>query len=118
MKGFGWVVMVLALLAVTYLVVKDLGVVTGERQGRVVMEPMERAKETAGSCETPATPSSRTWRTPSGSERRCPIRSAERAITGADLRVPSPSRGGFSAPLHPCSTRSSPDPWARRRDGC
>ena len=48
MKGFGWVVMVLALLAVTYLVVKDLGVVTGERQGRVVMEPMERAKETAG----------------------------------------------------------------------
>jgi hypothetical protein len=47
MKGIGWIVMVFALLAVTYLVVQDLGVLRGERQGQVVMEPMERAKETA-----------------------------------------------------------------------
>ena len=48
MKGIGWIVTVLGLLAVTYLVVRDLGAVQGEREGRAVMEPMERAKETAG----------------------------------------------------------------------
>ncbi|MBE0616644.1 MAG: hypothetical protein IH608_01790 [Proteobacteria bacterium] len=47
MKGFGWLIILAALLTVTYLVVRDLGVLQGERGGRTVLEPMERAKETA-----------------------------------------------------------------------
>ena len=46
MKGFGWLVILAALLTVTYLVVRDLGVLQGNRGERTVIEPMERAKET------------------------------------------------------------------------
>jgi hypothetical protein len=48
MKGVGWIAIVLALLGVTYLVTKDLGALTGDRGGKAVLEPLQRAKETAG----------------------------------------------------------------------
>jgi len=47
MKGFGWIVILAALLTVTYLVVRDLDVLQGNRGERTVIEPMERARETA-----------------------------------------------------------------------
>ncbi len=47
MKGFGWLVILAALLTVTYLVVRDLDVLQGQRGERTVLEPMEAAKETA-----------------------------------------------------------------------
>jgi len=47
MKGFGWLVILAALLTVTYLVVQDLDVLQGKRGERTVLEPMEIAKETA-----------------------------------------------------------------------
>lgn len=47
MKGVGWIVIMLALLGVTYLVVQDLDVLTGERGGETVLEPLEHAKDTA-----------------------------------------------------------------------
>ncbi len=46
MKGFGWLVILAALLTVTYLVVRDLGVLQGKRGEQTVIEPMERAHET------------------------------------------------------------------------
>ena len=47
MKGFGWLVILAALLTVTYLVVRDLEALQGRRGDRVVLEPMEQAKEAA-----------------------------------------------------------------------
>ncbi|MDW7711497.1 MAG: hypothetical protein SCH98_13595 [Deferrisomatales bacterium] len=47
MKGFGWLVILFALLTVTYLVVRDLEVLQGTRGEHTVLEPMEIAKETA-----------------------------------------------------------------------
>lgn len=46
MKGVGWIVIMLALLAAVYLVAKDLDTFRGDRDGRAVVEPMERARET------------------------------------------------------------------------
>jgi len=46
MKGIGWIVILAALLTVTYLVVRDLDVLQGSRGERTVIEPMERARET------------------------------------------------------------------------
>ena len=46
MKGFGWLVILAALLTVTYLVVRDLDVLRGKRGEQTVIEPMERARET------------------------------------------------------------------------
>jgi hypothetical protein len=51
MKGIGWVVIMLGLLGVGYLVVRDLGVLRGERAGQVVIDPLERAKDTAAVVE-------------------------------------------------------------------
>ncbi len=45
MKGVGWIVILLGLLGAGYLVARDLGVLRGERGGRVVVEPLERARE-------------------------------------------------------------------------
>ena len=45
MKGIGWIVILLGLLGVGYLMARDLGVLRGERDGRVVVEPLERARE-------------------------------------------------------------------------
>ncbi len=45
MKGVGWIVILLGLLGVGYLLARDLGVLRGERGGRVVVEPLERARE-------------------------------------------------------------------------
>ena len=45
MKGAGWIVILLGLLGVGYLLARDLGVLRGERDGRVVVEPLERARE-------------------------------------------------------------------------
>jgi hypothetical protein len=47
MKGFGWLVILFALLTVTYLVVCELDLLQGARGERTVLEPMEVAKETA-----------------------------------------------------------------------
>lgn len=47
MKGFGWLVILFALLTVSYLVVRDLDVLQGTRGERTVLEPMEIAKDTA-----------------------------------------------------------------------
>lgn len=47
MKGFGWIIILAALLTVTYLVARDLDVLQGRRGDRVVLEPMESAKEAA-----------------------------------------------------------------------
>lgn len=47
MRGVGWVVIMLAMLAAVYLVAKDLDAVKGDREGRAVIEPVERARETA-----------------------------------------------------------------------
>lgn len=46
MKGFGWLVILFALLTVSYLVVHDLDVLQGTRGERTVLEPLEIAKET------------------------------------------------------------------------
>ena len=48
MKSIGWVVIMLGLLVVAFLVVRDLGVLRGEREGKAVIEPLEVTKETAG----------------------------------------------------------------------
>ncbi len=47
MKGIGWIVILLGLLGVTYLVTRDLGSLRGEREGKVVVEPLQKAKEAA-----------------------------------------------------------------------
>lgn len=47
MKGIGWIVILFGMFAAVYLVVQDLDALSGERGGQAVMEPMERAKETA-----------------------------------------------------------------------
>lgn len=51
MKGVGWIVILLSLLGVTYLLTRDLQSVKGERDGKVVVEPLERAKEAARTVE-------------------------------------------------------------------
>lgn len=45
MKGAGWIVMLLGLLGVAYLLTRDLSLLGGEREGRVVVEPLQRAVE-------------------------------------------------------------------------
>lgn len=45
MKGVGWVVILLGLLGVAYLLMHDLQAVKGERAGKAVMEPVEKANE-------------------------------------------------------------------------
>ncbi|WP_025322577.1 hypothetical protein [Deferrisoma camini] len=47
MRGLGWIVILLGLLGAGYLVAQDLGVLQGRREGRAVLEPLERAKEAA-----------------------------------------------------------------------
>ncbi len=47
MKGLGWIVVLAGLLGVTYLVVQDLDVLTGEDGEQVVLQPLERARDTA-----------------------------------------------------------------------
>lgn len=51
MKGFGWIFILLALLTGMYIVAKDMNALTGERDGKVVVEPLEQAKETANKLE-------------------------------------------------------------------
>lgn len=47
MKGVGWIVVLLALLGVTYLITQDLSSLTGHREGKVVIEPLRQTKEAA-----------------------------------------------------------------------
>lgn len=47
MKGIGWIVVLLGLLGVTFLLVRDLGVLTGAHEGQTVVQPLQRAKEVA-----------------------------------------------------------------------
>jgi len=47
MKGIGWIVVLLALLIGMFIVAKDMNSLTGERDGKVVVEPLEQAQETA-----------------------------------------------------------------------
>jgi hypothetical protein len=44
-KGVGWIVILLGLLGVTYLLTRDLQTMKGDRGGRAVIEPLEKAKE-------------------------------------------------------------------------
>ena len=48
MKGAGWIVVLLALLGVTFLLTRDLASLTGDRGGKAVIEPLEKAKDIAG----------------------------------------------------------------------
>jgi hypothetical protein len=50
-KGVGWIVILLSLLGVTYLLTRDLQSVKAERDGKVVVEPLERAKEATQTVE-------------------------------------------------------------------
>lgn len=51
MKGVGWVVILLGLLGITYLLTRDLQSMKGERDGKVVVEPLQRAKEAAEAAQ-------------------------------------------------------------------
>ena len=48
MKGIGFVAILLGILGVVYLVAQDLSVLSGDREGRVVVEPLEKARDTVG----------------------------------------------------------------------
>lgn len=50
-KGVGWIVILLGLLGVTYLLTRDLQSVKGERSGKVVVEPLQQAKEATRAVE-------------------------------------------------------------------
>jgi hypothetical protein len=47
MKGVGIVVVLLGVLGVVWLLARDVQSVTGERGGRAVVEPLQKAKEAA-----------------------------------------------------------------------
>jgi hypothetical protein len=51
MKGATWVLVLLGLLAAVYLVGNDLKSVRGEREGRAVVEPLQRAREAAAAAD-------------------------------------------------------------------
>jgi hypothetical protein len=51
MKGIGWIVIMMALLGVGYLVVRDLGVLRGEQAGEVVIDSLERTRDTVSLVE-------------------------------------------------------------------
>ncbi len=52
MKGLGWIIVLLGLLGVGYLIAQDLGVLQGTRDGKVVLEPLEQARDAAGLVKT------------------------------------------------------------------
>lgn len=47
MRGVGWIVILLSLLAVTYLVTRDIDSLRGHRGEQTVVEPLQRAAEAA-----------------------------------------------------------------------
>ena len=47
MKGFFSLILLMTLLFVGYLVVRDLGVLSGVEDGEVVINPMQQAQDTA-----------------------------------------------------------------------
>jgi hypothetical protein len=51
-KGVGWIVILLGLLGVAFLLTRDLQSVKGERDGKVVIEPLQRAKEATRTVES------------------------------------------------------------------
>ena len=52
MKGLGWIIVLLGLLGAGYLLARDLGVIQGAREGKVVLEPLEQARDAAGLVKT------------------------------------------------------------------